>query len=164
MALSESMQMLHHGSEEQTAAHEVLLATLRQEAEEQTIAHAAALETLRAQIIDGQVPTKYAVLSLFLGHIDLLSQTMGKHRFVSKDGVRAPICVEATARGVQALVTLLANLGAETAVLISEAEQELRSTTTLVLRLLRSNIEEMINNRNKSVVRDMKWTADGTKI
>jgi WD repeat-containing protein 35 len=24
--------------------------------------------------------------------------------------------------------------------------------------------EEMINNRNKSVVRDMKWTADGTKI
>jgi hypothetical protein len=107
----------------------------------------AALETLRAQIIDGQVPTKYAVLSLFLGHIDLLSQTMGKHRFVSKDGVRAPICVEATARGVQALVTLLANLGAETAVLISEAEQELRSTTTLVLRLLRSNIEEMINNR-----------------
>jgi WD repeat-containing protein 35 len=24
--------------------------------------------------------------------------------------------------------------------------------------------EEMINNRNKSVVRDMKWTVDGTKI
>jgi len=24
--------------------------------------------------------------------------------------------------------------------------------------------EEMINNRNKSVVRDMKWTADGRKI
>ena len=24
--------------------------------------------------------------------------------------------------------------------------------------------EEMINNRNKSVVRDMKWTADGQKI
>jgi len=24
--------------------------------------------------------------------------------------------------------------------------------------------EEMINNRNKSVVRDMKWTADGHKI
>jgi len=25
-------------------------------------------------------------------------------------------------------------------------------------------LEEMINNRNKSVVRDMKWTADGQKI
>lgn len=24
--------------------------------------------------------------------------------------------------------------------------------------------EEMINNRNKSVVRDMKWTPDGRKI
>lgn len=24
--------------------------------------------------------------------------------------------------------------------------------------------EEMINNRNKSVVRDMKWSNDGTKI
>ena len=24
--------------------------------------------------------------------------------------------------------------------------------------------EEMINNRNKSVVKDMKWTADGSKI
>jgi hypothetical protein len=24
--------------------------------------------------------------------------------------------------------------------------------------------EEMINNRNRSVVRDMKWTADGQKI
>lgn len=24
--------------------------------------------------------------------------------------------------------------------------------------------EEMINNRNKSVVRDMKWTADGVRI
>jgi hypothetical protein len=24
--------------------------------------------------------------------------------------------------------------------------------------------EEMINNRNKSVVRDMKWNADGQKI
>lgn len=24
--------------------------------------------------------------------------------------------------------------------------------------------EEMINNRNKSVVRDMKWTGDGRKI
>lgn len=25
-------------------------------------------------------------------------------------------------------------------------------------------LEEMINNRNKSVVRDMKWTSDGSKI
>ena len=24
--------------------------------------------------------------------------------------------------------------------------------------------EEMINNRNKSVVRDMKWSPDGTKV
>jgi hypothetical protein len=36
----------------------------------------------------------------------------------------------------------------------------------IIVWMLHKNMwfEEMINNRNKSVVRDMKWTADGQKI
>ena len=36
----------------------------------------------------------------------------------------------------------------------------------IIVWMLHKNLwfEEMINNRNKSVVRDMKWTPDGQKI
>ena len=38
------------------------------------------------------------------------------------------------------------------------------SSTLLINNILGSWYEEMINNRNKSVVRDMKWNAEGGKI
>ena len=34
----------------------------------------------------------------------------------------------------------------------------------IIARIPKRAVEEMINNRNRSVVKDMSWTADGQKI
>eukprot|EP00736_Rhodelphis_marinus_P014135 Rmarinus@m.4538 len=58
------------------------------------------------------------------------------------------------------------------AVMVATWNENYRKLTTsdqqglIIVWMLHKNIwfEEMINNRNKSVVRDMKWTADGQRI
>ena len=58
------------------------------------------------------------------------------------------------------------------AVCVSTWNEQFHKVTTsdqnglIIVWMLHKNMwfEEMINNRNKSVVRDMQWTADGQKI
>ena len=58
--------MLHHsGSEQQSAAHEEVLAKLREEAERQAVAHASALEALHQQI-QVEVQEKEATTQMLL--------------------------------------------------------------------------------------------------
>ena len=89
--------------------------------------------------------------------------------------LESQVSKDSRAKGVAAPSNLSMNQtleGHNGAVVVSTWNANYRKLTTsdqyglIIVWMLHKGMwfEEMINNRNKSVVRDMKWTADGQKI